>query len=87
MVTEGEFLGSLIHANDELVAALTAYDDRSAQDDSSDESDHGSYDDGIYDENEQDNSRYIDSESSEEESLSSYQPSTISNPFGDHNKI
>ncbi|KAJ1536457.1 Lsb5p [Saccharomyces cerevisiae] len=87
LVTEGEFLGSLIHANDELVAALTAYDDRSAQDDSSDESDHGSYDDGIYDENEQDNSRYIDSESSEEESLSSYQPSTISNPFGDHNKI
>ncbi|CAI4037560.1 hypothetical protein SMKI_03G0330 [Saccharomyces mikatae IFO 1815] len=87
LVTEGEYLGSLIHANDELVAALTAYDDRSAQDDASDDNDHDSYNDDTYDENEQDNSRYIDSESSEEESLSSYQPSTISNPFGDHNKI
>ncbi|CAI4056449.1 Lsb5p SKDI_03G0370 [Saccharomyces kudriavzevii IFO 1802] len=86
-VTEGEFLGSLIHANDELVAALTAYDDRSALDTASDENDRDSYSDDVYDENEQDNSRYIDSESSEEESLSSRQPSTVSNPFGDHNKI
>ncbi|CAI4057065.1 hypothetical protein N7582_000767 [Saccharomyces uvarum] len=89
LVTEGEFLGSLIHANDELVAALTAYDDRSAQDDAAaaDEDDHDSYNDDIYDENEQDNSRYIDSDSSEEESISSCQPSSISNPFGDHNQI
>ncbi|EJS44533.1 lsb5p [Saccharomyces arboricola H-6] len=88
LVTEGEFLGSLIHANDELVAALTSYDERSAQDDASDENDHDSYNDDVYDENEQDNSRYIGGESSsEEESLSSYQPSTTSNPFGDHNQI
>ncbi|CCD22199.1 Lsb5p NDAI_0A00410 [Naumovozyma dairenensis CBS 421] len=36
LVTEGEFLGSLLYANDELVKALTLYDERSFITDNSD---------------------------------------------------
>lgn len=37
LVTEGEFLGSLLHANDELVKALTEYDNKSQGDENPDE--------------------------------------------------
>ncbi|SCU96484.1 LADA_0H01178g1_1 [Lachancea dasiensis] len=37
LVTEGEFLGSLIHANEELVASLSGYDELSGDVDVSDE--------------------------------------------------
>ncbi|CCK69160.1 Lsb5p KNAG_0C00460 [Huiozyma naganishii CBS 8797] len=39
LVTEGEFLGSLIHANDELVKALTKYDERTQGEDDDESSD------------------------------------------------
>ncbi|QLL31197.1 hypothetical protein HG536_0B00580 [Torulaspora globosa] len=78
LVTEGEFLGSLIHANDELVSALAEYDEKSAESAESSSEELYSDEDG-------------DGRSSEDDydsrSLASTQPSTASNPFGDHNKI
>lgn len=78
LITEGEFLGSLIHANDELVRALSEYDERGA------DSAEADTDEFYSDEDE-------DQESSEDgydsRSAASAQPSTASNPFGDHNKI
>lgn len=75
LVTEEEFLGSLIHANDELVKALASYDEKSGQSDATSEELYSDEDDG------QDSSEY------ESSSLASAQPSTTSNPFGDQNKI
>lgn len=50
LVTEGEFLGSLLHANDELVKALTKYDNRCKKggeyDDDDDEDDEDEYEEG-----------------------------------------
>lgn len=77
-ITEGEFLGSLIHANDELVTALAQYDERSA--DSAEPSSEELYSDEDEDEESSDGDY-------ESRSLASAQPSTASNPFGDHNKI
>ena len=51
LVTGGDYLGSLIHANDELVAALTMYDDRSwdeTEPESESQSESESEDDDIY---------------------------------------
>lgn len=83
IITEGEFLGSLIHANDELVSALTQYDERSG------DSDGASSEGLVSDDEDDDDVRESEDESFDEDSRSfaSVQPSTSSNPFGDHNKI
>lgn len=84
LVTEGEFLGSLIHANDELVSALSLYDEKSGI---SEESASSEYD---YSEDENQDSDEDDSEgvmTDDDRSFASVQPSTSSNPFGDHNRI
>ncbi|QLQ78709.1 hypothetical protein HG537_0B00580 [Torulaspora globosa] len=73
LVTEGEFLGNLIHANDELVSALAQYDDKSAE---SAQSSEELYSDDTTSEDNYDS-----------RSFASTQPSTASNPFADHNKI
>lgn len=74
LVTEGEFLGSLIHANDELVSALAQYDEKSIESAQSSEE--------LYSDEDEDSEDDYDSRS-----FASTQPSTASNPFGDHNKI
>lgn len=84
LVTEGEFLGSLIHANDQLVTALTQYDEKSGR------SDDVSSEDYDYDEDEDQNSDDDDDDDDfggDSRSFASAQPSTASNPFGDHNRI
>lgn len=81
LVTEEEFLGSLIHANDELVSALTSYDEKSGVSEDTDGSS------GDYDYSEDENQDSDEEESLDDRSLSSVQPSTSSNPFGDHNRI
>ena len=57
LVTGGEFLGSLIHANDELVAALGQYDDHSWEDSES-ESDGGAAGDNYYESESEDEDIY-----------------------------
>lgn len=59
LVTEGEFLGSLLHANDELVKALSQYDNKS----------------NVDDENEDYNSDDDDDEYEEGDSLANYESS------------
>lgn len=75
LVTEEEFLGSLIHANDELVKALASYDEKSGASEASNEE--------LYSDEDEDQ----DSSGYESSSVASVQPSTSSNPFGDQNKI
>lgn len=82
LVTEGEFLGSLIHANDELVNALTLYDEKSwdETDDSDDDSDDveaSNYNENIYDSDDSDDNR--------SNARNNNTPSF--DPFGDHNQI
>lgn len=77
LVTEEEFLGSLIHANDELVQALASYDEKSG--------DSVASSDELYTDEDEDEDQ--DSSDYESSSLASVQPSTTSNPFGDQNKI
>ncbi|SCU95589.1 LAFA_0G01134g1_1 [Lachancea sp. 'fantastica'] len=77
LVAEGEYLGSLIHANEELVSALGQYDERSGE---------VSDDEFLYsDENE-------DEEEDEFSALSSSYSRDVeradsNNPFGDQNRI
>lgn len=77
LVTEGEFLGSLIHANEELVEALTKYDKLGGDVDDDDEISLSDDDD-----EEEDNV-------SESSSAVSAVPETYDNndPFGDQNRI
>lgn len=75
LITEGEFLGSLIRANEDLVEALTKYD-QLADEVADYESDEENY--GSDDEQEPSDSSY---EQADEASLQS------DNPFGDQNMI
>lgn len=88
VITDGEFLGSLIQANDELVAAMTEYDEKS------DKLGQGDADDGEeddFDEDEEDSIAYQDSDDDYDtgraHSIYSVPQSTASNPFGDHNEL
>ncbi|KAL3234259.1 LAS seventeen-binding protein 5 [Nakaseomyces bracarensis] len=85
VITDGEFLGSLIQANDELVAALTEYDEKSdklGQGEPDDEDDD-------FDDDEEDSVAYEDSDDDDGRAPSIYSvpQSTASNPFGDHNEL
>ncbi|SCV02938.1 LANO_0G01156g1_1 [Lachancea nothofagi CBS 11611] len=76
LVTEGEFLGSLIHANEELVKALADYDKLSGE--ISDEETIIS----AYDEDEDDNGSALSSTFS-----GNPEPVDSNDPFGDQNHI
>ncbi|AQZ18924.1 LSB5 (YCL034W) [Zygosaccharomyces parabailii] len=80
VVTEGDYLGSLIHCNEELVAALTEYDERAGDSPkgstmTSDVSDA--------------NNSYEDDPAHDEEESRSFQEegSPVEDPFGDDKKI
>lgn len=87
LVTEGDFLGSLIHANDELVTALSAYDKRCTfseldGNDDDNEDDFSSADDSL--------ANYeSDSDDDYDDHRNIYNQKTQSslNPFGDDNKL
>ena len=89
LVTEGEFLGGLLHANDQLVAALTKYDEMSWDNDNdeeqvmSEEDNFSSFEEDSGEHN--DNYDYNDSDDYDIR----YDKKTLdsSNPFGDQNEI
>ncbi|CCF57684.1 hypothetical protein KAFR_0D00370 [Kazachstania africana CBS 2517] len=102
LVTEGEFLGSLIHANDKLVEALTKFDERSWEEGTDgvrddDDDDEGYDDDSINnyetdDSDDMDESRNTVSSSAPRRNIETdiYANTTkgsSSNPFGDQNEI
>lgn len=90
VVTEGEFLGSLIQANDELVASLTEYDEKSdkAEHDTREDRNDGNDSDDV---NESVDYEYSDDDADEvsraDHSIYSVPQSTASNPFGDQNHL
>lgn len=103
LVTEGEFLGSLLHANDELVKALTAYDNRcqpdtGANQDSYDSDDslanYQSDDDEEDSESEEENDGWVvDTHPSVKDSSKTKRQNSFSeefnsnNPFSDNNQL
>lgn len=82
LVTSGEFLGSLIRANEELVAALSKYDELSGRlsDEESSEYENGGGDD---DDDEEEDDQY----SNFSEEIAPEEEADQDNPFGDQNKI
>ena len=97
LVTEGEFLGSLLHANDELVKALTAYDKRCQPETSENEYSYDSddslanyeSDDGEENETsvteENNNGWVVDTHPSVKDSFS--KEFNNNNPFSDNNQL
>lgn len=86
LVTEGDYLGSLLYANDELVKALTLYDDKSG----------GSQSDVGEDDDDDDDDSYDSDSDFEEEQVRrpniytdsvSHAQSVETDPFADHNVI
>mgnify|MGYP003365253378 CR=1 FL=1 len=84
LVVEGDFLGSLIHANDELVNALTLYDEKSWDEESNSDD---SEDDREYNDSES------DSENNNDDNSNIYQATeddfymASNNPFADNNEL
>ncbi|CAB4253332.1 similar to Saccharomyces cerevisiae YCL034W LSB5 Protein of unknown function [Maudiozyma barnettii] len=96
LITEGDFLGSLIHANDELVNALTLYDEKSWEESENDSADDGAYSDTEDEESYNNNrrsKRYDDD--NDYDSGNIYQSDNsdggfsmaANNPFADNNKL
>ncbi|SMN20116.1 similar to Saccharomyces cerevisiae YCL034W LSB5 Protein of unknown function [Maudiozyma saulgeensis] len=97
LVTEGEFLGSLIHANDELVNALTLYDEKSWEDSGEDSTENGVYPDSEGEESQNnDNRRSGRYSNDDDDSGNIYQSDNnndgdfymaANNPFADNNRL
>lgn len=89
LVVEGDFLGSLIHANDELVNALTLYDEKSWDEESNSDD---SEDDREYDDTESDSEGYNRRNNTDDNS-NIYQATeddfymAANNPFADNNQL